>query len=108
MRLACYYVYILSNKNNTVIYTGVTNNLTRRCFEHKSKLIKGFTEKYNVGKLIYFESFNQVHTAIAREKQMKSFSRKKKEAIINNLNPEWKELYCNGEINFPNENSLSK
>jgi len=88
-----YRVYILTNKNNTVLYVGVTNNLTRRIWEHKSKLIEGFTKKYNVDKLVYFESFDNSGDAIKREKQLKAGSRKKKVELISKLNPEWKELY---------------
>ncbi len=88
-----YCIYILSNKNNTVLYVGVTNNLTRRIWEHKSKLIEGFTKKYNLDKLVYFESFDNPKDAIKREKQLKAGSRKKKVELINKLNPEWKDLY---------------
>lgn len=88
-----YCVYILTNKNNTVLYVGVTNNLTRRIWEHKSKLIEGFTKKYNADNLVYFESFDNPGDAIKREKQLKAGSRKKKVELINKLNPEWKELY---------------
>jgi len=88
-----YCIYILTNKNNTVLYVGVTNNLTRRIWEHKSKLIKGFTKKYNIDKLIYFESFDNPRDAIKREKQLKAGSRKKKIDLINKINPEWKDLY---------------
>lgn len=70
-----YYIYIMTNKNNTVIYTGVTNNLKRRVYEHKEKLASGFTEKYNINKLVYYEIFNNVNNAIAREKQIKGGSR---------------------------------
>jgi putative endonuclease len=73
-----YYVYIMTNKNNSVLYTGVTNDLMRRASEHKVKQIKGFTEKYNINKLVYFEHFNDINSAILREKQIKSGSRKKK------------------------------
>jgi len=78
MKLHLYYVYILTNVNHTVLYTGVTNDLERRCFEHKQKKIKGFTQKYNVDKLIYYEKFDFVDLAIAREKQIKGYSRAKK------------------------------
>lgn len=88
-----YCIYILTNKNNTVLYVGVTNNLTRRIWEHKSKLIEGFTKKYNVDKLVYFESFDNPKDAIKREKQLKAGSRKKKVELINKINPEWKDLY---------------
>jgi len=93
-----YYVYILTNKNHTVVYTGVTNDLERRCYEHKHKLIKGFTQKYNVDELIYYEVFDFIDQAIAREKQIKGYSRIKKNALINNFNPDWKNLYINGII----------
>jgi putative endonuclease len=88
-----YYIYILTNKNNKVLYVGVKNNLTRRIWEHKSKLVEGFTKKYNVDKLVYFESFDSPSDAIKREKQLKAGSRKKKVELINKLNPEWKDLY---------------
>lgn len=88
-----YFVYILTNKNNTVLYTGVTNSLMRRIWEHKSELINGFTKKYNVTKLVYYESFDDPTEAIKREKQLKVGSRKKKIELINKFNPEWRELY---------------
>ena len=96
-----YYVYILTNTHNTVLYTGVTNNLERRCLEHKKKIMKGFTQKYNVDKLIYFEIFNMIEDAIAREKQIKGFSRTKKIALVVQFNNEWKELYYDGKIENP-------
>lgn len=86
-------MYILTNKNNTVLYVGMTNNLNRRVWEHKSKLIDGFTKRYNVDKLVYYEIFDNPSDAIKREKQLKAGSRKKKIELINNFNPEWKELY---------------
>ncbi len=88
-----YCVYILTNKNNKVLYTGMTNNLARRVWEHKSKLIEGFTKKYNVSKLVYFESFDNPTSAIKREKQIKAGSRANKLKLINNFNPNWEELY---------------
>ena len=96
MRIHLYYVYILTNEYNKVLYTGVTNDLERRCFEHKQKKIKGFTQKYNVDKLIYFEKFDIIDLAIAREKQIKGYSRSKKLALIDEFNKEWKELSCKG------------
>ncbi|MGL5206514.1 MAG: GIY-YIG nuclease family protein [Acidaminococcaceae bacterium] len=87
-----YYVYILTNWNNRVLYIGVTNNLARRLYEHKNKLIKGFTSKYNVNKLVYFEVTTDIYAAISREKQLKCWSRVKKEAIINSRNPFWNDL----------------
>ena len=92
MKLHLYYVYILTTRNNTVLYTGVTNDLKRRVFEHKSGLNEGFTKKYHVHKLVYFEIFDYVELAIAREKQIKGYSREKKIKLIEAMNPEWKEL----------------
>jgi len=88
-----YYVYIISNFNNRVLYIGVTNDLKRRIYEHKDKLIKGFTSKYNINKLVFFEQFNNINEAIQREKQMKKWNRKWKDELIEKVNPEWKELY---------------
>ncbi|MBE5754146.1 MAG: GIY-YIG nuclease family protein [Clostridiales bacterium] len=87
-----YYVYILTNISNKVLYTGVTNNLERRVFEHKNGIIEGFTKKYNVHKLVYFETTSDVYSAISREKQIKRLSRAKKQALIEKNNPEYKEL----------------
>ena len=86
-----YYVYILSNKSKT-LYTGITNNLQRRVFEHKSKKIKGFTSRYNITRLVYYETTIDVKSAIAREKQIKGWVRKKKIALIESMNPEWRDL----------------
>ena len=89
-----YYVYILSNTNNRVIYTGVTNDLVRRVFEHKHHLDKSsFTAKYNIDKLVYFEEKSSNRVAIEREKQLKSWSRKKKNQLIEGINPNWLDLY---------------
>ena len=88
-----YYVYIMTNKHNTVLYTGVTNDLVRRTYEHKEKLVKGFTKKYNVNKLVYYEITDDVYSAITREKQIKAGSRKKKIDLIESMNPEWMDLY---------------
>ncbi len=85
-----YYVYIMTNKSKT-LYTGVTNNLMRRVHEHKNKLIPGFTSKYNIHILVYYESTSNVHAALAREKQIKGWLRAKKIALINSTNPEWKD-----------------
>lgn len=87
-----YSVYMLTNKNNTVLYTGVTNNLKRRLYEHQHNLVDGFTKKYNVHKLVYFDSTTDARSAIEREKQIKGWSRAKKNALINEFNPEWKDL----------------
>ena len=83
----------MTNKNNTVLYTGVTNNLIRRVCEHKEKLQEGFTKKYNCTKLVWYEQHMDSLNAISREKQIKSGSRKKKEDLINQMNPQWENLY---------------
>jgi len=93
MRVKQFYVYIMTNKRNTVIYTGVTKDLRKRVYEHKQKLVEGFTKKYNVVKLVYYEVFSDGFSAIQREKQIKAGSRKKKEELINSMNSEWKDLY---------------
>ncbi len=87
-----YYIYLLTNWNNKVMYVGMTNNLERRVYEHKQKLIKGFTSKYNIHKLVYFEQFSNAQDAIAREKQIKKWRREKKNNLVMTLNPEWKDL----------------
>jgi putative endonuclease len=87
-----YYVYLLANWNNNVLYVGVTNDLERRIFEHKNKLVKGFTEKYNVHKLVYFEETGDVNAALAREKEIKKWRREKKDALVSSVNPQWTEL----------------
>jgi putative endonuclease len=87
-----YYVYIMTNKYNTVLYTGVTNDLNRRVWEHKGKMIAGFTSWYNVTKLVYCEQFTDIRDAIAREKQIKGWLRAKKIALIESLNPKWEDL----------------
>jgi len=88
-----YYVYILTNKVNTVLYTGVTSDLQRRVYEHKHKLVDGFTKKYKVDKLVYYEVGNDIYTAITREKQIKAGSRQRKIDLINASNKEWRDLY---------------
>ena len=90
-----YYIYLMMNYANTVIYIGVTNNLQKRIYEHKNKIIKGFTSKYKVNKLVYFEIFDDVKTAIEREKQLKAGSRARKIAIIVRNNPNFRDLYPN-------------
>ncbi len=87
-----YYVYILTNWNNRVMYVGITNDLMRRVYEHRTHAIKGFTEKYNVSKLVYFEETADVHAAIAREKEIKKWRREKKNALVIQANPEWRDL----------------
>jgi len=86
-------VYIMTNKNNTVLYTGVTSNLKRRVYEHKEKLFEGFTKKYNVTKLVYYEVCPDAQSAIIREKKIKGGSRQKKIDLIRSINPEWKDLF---------------
>ena len=87
------YGYLLANKHNNVLYTGVTSDLIRRVYEHKNKLLQGFTQKYNVDRLVYYEACENIVVAIEREKQIKAWSRKKKDQLINTLNPEWNDLY---------------
>ena len=87
-----YYTYILSNKNDTTLYIGVTNDLERRVAEHRSGTIPGFTQKYNCHKLVYFEEYSDIDQAIAREKQLKKWSRQKKEALIDTKNKEREDL----------------
>ena len=87
-----YYLYILSNKFNGTLYIGVTNNLERRMFEHKNKLVEGFTKRYDLTKLIYFESFQYVNDAIRREKQLKNWNRQWKIELIEKDNPDWNDL----------------
>ena len=86
------YVYMLSNWNDSVLYIGVTSNLPKRLYEHKNGLVDGFTKKYNVHKLVYFEAVSYMQSALAREKQLKPWSRKKKNALVNQLNPTWRDL----------------
>ena len=87
-----YFVYFLTNWNNKVMYVGMTNNLVRRLYEHRTCAVKGFTEKYNVYKLVYFEETADVHAAIAREKEIKKWRREKKNALVIQANPEWRDL----------------
>ncbi len=86
------YIYIVTNKNNTTLYTGVTTDLTRRIYEHKNHIIDGFSKRYNLNKLVYYEEFINIQDAIEREKQIKAGSRKKKEDLINSINPGWCDL----------------
>jgi putative endonuclease len=88
-----YYIYILTNNTNRVLYTGVTNDLKKRIFEHKSKLTGGFTKSYNVDKLVYYEIVEDVYSAISREKQIKSWKRKNKLDLIQKSNPQWQDLF---------------
>jgi putative endonuclease len=85
-------IYFITNWNHEVLYIGVTSNLEKRLWEHKNKVVDGFTEKYNVFKLVYFEQFADAETAIQREKQLKNWSRSKKDVLVNKINPQWKDL----------------
>lgn len=87
------FIYILTNKYNNVLYTGVTSDLKKRIWQHREKLVDGFTKRYNVTKLVYYEVFADIHDAIAREKQIKAGSRQKKIDLIVGMNPEWRDLY---------------
>jgi len=95
-----YYIYILTNKGHSVLYIGVTNNLERRIYEHKQHLIPGFTDRYNVEKLVYFETTEDVKAAIQREKELKGWTRKRKERLIETLNPQWIDLSLRNNILF--------
>ncbi|MCJ7740580.1 GIY-YIG nuclease family protein [Candidatus Microgenomates bacterium] len=88
-----YYVYIITNSRNTVLYIGVTSNITARIFQHKNKLVSSFSSKYNLDKLVYYEMFEDINMAIEREKQIKAGNRKKKIDLIKKFNPDWKDLY---------------
>ena len=92
-----YYVYLMTNWNHRVMYVGVTNDIVRRLDEHKNKLIKGFTEKYNINKLVYFEETANVYSAITREKEIKKWRRQKKNALVQSVNPEWSDLFDEGK-----------
>ena len=103
MKFHVYYVYILTNAHHTVLYTGVTNNIELRGLQHKDKVNKGFTSKYNVNKLIYYEVFQFIDMAIQREKQIKGYSRQKKLDLIRKFNPEMFELIMDGRVVRPSD-----
>jgi putative endonuclease len=88
-----YYIYFITNWTGEVIYTGVTSNLKRRIYEHKHKFAKGFSQKYNTDKLVYYEISENIESAILREKQIKRWRRSKKDSLINKMNPDWRDLY---------------
>jgi putative endonuclease len=88
-----YFVYIMTNKSNTSLYTGMTNDLYRRVYEHKQKLVDGYTSKHNINRLVYFEVGESVQSVIEREKQIKSWKRQKKIDLVNTMNPKWEDLY---------------
>ena len=100
-----YYVYMMASPNNKALYTGVTNDLRRRVCEHKSKLIEGFTKRYNVCKLVYYERTHNINAAIAREKQIKGWTRVKKNALIHEVNPTWNDLFEMYENQIGNSDS---
>ena len=87
------YIYILTNVSNSVLYTGVTSDLIKRVYEHKGKFVEGFTKKYNINKLVYYEVFEDIENAILREKQIKGGSRAKKIKLVESINKEWNDLY---------------
>jgi putative endonuclease len=89
-----YFVYIMTNKWKMVLYVGVTNDLQRRVIEHRDKTMRGFTQRYNIERLVYFEATESIESAILREKQIKGGSRKDKIALVNSTNPEWNDLYA--------------
>jgi len=87
------YIYILANKSNSVIYTGVTSDLVKRIYQHKQRLLEGFSKRYNLHKLVYYEMYDSINNAIIREKQIKGLLRRRKEALIESMNPGWRDLY---------------
>ena len=87
-----YYVYILTNQHGNVMYVGVTNDLARRLYEHKTGAVEGFTKRYNIDKLVYYEVGSDIREAIAREKQIKGWTRAKKNALVETMNPNWNDL----------------
>jgi len=86
-------VYFITNWTHDVLYTGVTSQLQKRIYQHKYKVVKGFTQKYNLNKLVYYEVFENAEAAILREKQIKRWRRDKKDVLVNKMNPEWEDLY---------------
>ncbi|MBE0428029.1 MAG: GIY-YIG nuclease family protein [Nitrospirae bacterium] len=98
-----FYVYILASKRNGTLYTGVTSDLIKRVWEHKKKLAEGFTEKYCIDKLVYYEQFQDAEYAIKREKRLKKYNRKWKLDLIEKSNPEWKDLYEELISGFPGQ-----
>ena len=87
------YVYMLTNRTNRVLYTGVTSDLIKRIYEHKEKFVDGFTKKYKADKLVYYETHDEIENAIAREKQIKGWVRRKKNELVESINPNWEDLY---------------
>jgi len=93
-------VYFMTNKNNTVLYIGVTSDLIKRVYQHKTKAYKGYTEKYNCDKLVYYEVFTDINEAILREKKLKKGNRKRKNDLVNQMNPKWEDLSEGWVFNF--------
>ena len=96
-----YFVYILASKRNGTLYIGVTNNLERRVYEHKNNIVKGFTSKYSVHQLVYYEETNDIYAALRREKQLKKWNRKWKLALIERINPDWNDPRLRSGTGFP-------
>ncbi|NCP04545.1 MAG: endonuclease [Nitrospirae bacterium CG_4_10_14_3_um_filter_53_41] len=96
-----YYIYILASQRNGTLYIGVTSDLIKRIWQHKNKLVEGFTEKYGVDKLVYYEQFEDAEYALNREKRLKKYNRKWKMDMIEKLNPDWKDLYEELISGFP-------
>ncbi len=92
-----YFVYMLSNWDDSVLYIGVTGNLPKRLYEHQNHLVDGFSTRYNTNKLVYFEETGDVYSAIAREKQLKGWKREKKNALVEKMNPQWRDLSLDWE-----------
>ena len=98
-----YYVYVLAKKRNGTLYVGVTSNLIKRIWEHKNKAVEGFTQKYNVDKLVYFEQYSDPENAIKREKRLKKYNRQWKVELIVKENPEWRDLYADLVSGLPDQ-----
>lgn len=101
-----YYVYILASKRNGTLYIGVTNDLERRLYEHKNNLLEGFTNKYNVHHLVYYEDVNDIQSSLQREKQLKRWTRKWKIELIEKINPEWRDLADDFNLNHDKKTGL--
>jgi putative endonuclease len=98
-----FYIYILANRRNGTLYIGVTSNLIKRVWEHKNKLAEGFTEKYGVNKLVYFEQASDAENAVRREKRLKKYNRRWKMDLIEKMNPDWKDMYEELISGFPDQ-----
>ena len=98
-----YYVYVLASQRNGTLYVGVTSNLLKRIWEHKNKVIQGFTQKYSVDKLVYFEQYRDPENAIKREKRLKNYNRQWKLELVEKENPEWRDLYTELVSGLPDQ-----